>query len=51
MVWGGYAQVRDLYLAAAVVTRYNPAIKTVDQRLCRVGKAKKVASSPAYGNC
>ena len=26
-----------------VATRYNPAIKTFYQRLCGVGKAKKVA--------
>jgi len=30
-------------LAAVVVARYNPAIKTVYQRLCGVGKVKKVA--------
>jgi hypothetical protein len=32
-----------LYLAAVVVTRYNPAIKIVYQWLCGVCKAKKVA--------
>jgi len=44
MVWGGRAQVRaTLYMAAIVATRYNPVIKTFYQRLCGVGKAKKVA--------
>jgi len=35
MRWGGRAQVR--------ATGYNPAIKTYYQRLCGLGKAKKVA--------
>lgn len=44
MVWGGRAQVRaTLYMAAIVATRYNPTIKTFYQRLCGLGKAKKVA--------
>ena len=44
IVWGGRAQVRaTLYMAAIVATRYNPAIKTFYQRLCGMGKAKKVA--------
>jgi transposase len=44
MVWGGRAQVRaTLYMAAVVATRHNPAIKTFYQRLCGLGKAKKVA--------
>ena len=30
-------------MAALVATRYNPAIKTFDQRLCQAGKAKKLA--------
>ena len=30
-------------MAAIVATRYNPAIKTFYQRLCGLGKAKKVA--------
>ena len=43
-VWGGRAQVRaTLYMAAIVATRYNPVIKTFYQRLCGLGKAKKVA--------
>ena len=43
--WPGTGSRRSgiLYLAAVVVTRYNPAIKTVYQRLCGVGKVKKVA--------
>ena len=44
MVWGGRAQVRaTLYMAAVVATRHNPAITTFYQRLCGLGKAKKVA--------
>lgn len=44
MVWGGRAQVRaTLYMAALVATRYNPVIKAFYQRLCGLGKAKKVA--------
>lgn len=44
MVWGGRAQVRaTLYMAAVVATRYNPTIKMFYQRLCGLGKAKKVA--------
>ena len=44
MVWGGRAQVRaTLYMAAIVATRYNPMIKAFYQRLCGLGKAKKVA--------
>jgi hypothetical protein len=36
-----------LYLAAVVATRYNNSvIKTVDQPLCGVGKAKKAARIP-----
>ena len=35
MVWGERAQVR--------ATLCNPAIKTFYQRLCELGKAKKVA--------
>ena len=52
MVWGGRAQVRaTLYMAAIVATRYNPVIKTFYQRLCGVGKAKKVALVAVCGNC
>jgi transposase len=44
MVWGGRAQVwATLYMATIVATRYNPTIKTFYQRLCGLGKAKKVA--------
>ena len=32
-----------MYMAAIVATRCNPVIKTFYQRLCRLGKAKKVA--------
>ena len=43
-VWGGRAQVRAvLYMSAIVAARFNPVIRTFYQRLCRVGKAKKVA--------
>jgi transposase len=43
MVWGGRAQVpATLYMATIVATGYNPAVKTFYQRLCGLGKAKKV---------
>ena len=43
-VWGGRAQVcAVLYLSAIVSARFNPVIRTFYQRLCRAGKAKKVA--------
>lgn len=43
-VWGGRAQVRvALYMAAIVAARFNPVIRVFYQRLCAVGKAKKVA--------
>jgi transposase len=43
-VWGGRAQVRTaLYMATLVATRFNPVIQAFYQRLCAVGKAKKVA--------
>lgn len=43
-VWGGRAQVRAvLYMNAIVAARFNPVIRTFYQRLCRAGKAKKVA--------
>ena len=43
-VWGGRAQVRAvLYMSAIVAARFNPVIRTFYQRLCRAGKAKKVA--------
>ncbi len=44
MIWGGRAQVRAaLYMATLVATRFNPDIRTFYQRLCGVGKPKKVA--------
>jgi transposase len=43
-IWGGRAQVRAaLYMAALVATRKNPVIRASYQRLCRAGKAKKLA--------
>jgi len=43
-VWGGRRQVRAaLYMAALVASRYNPVIKEFYQRLCSMGKPKKVA--------
>ncbi|MGA6829079.1 IS110 family transposase [Nitrospira sp. NS4] len=43
-VWGGRAQVRmALYMGAIVAARFNPVIRNFYQRLCAVGKAKKVA--------
>jgi len=43
-VWGGRRQVRAaLYMAALVASRYNPVIKEFYQRLCAMGKPKKVA--------
>lgn len=43
-VWGGRAQVRAvLYMSAIVAARFNPVIWAFYQRLCRAGKAKKVA--------
>ena len=43
-VWGGRAQVRAvLYMGAIVAARFNPVIRSFYQRLCRAGKAKKVA--------
>lgn len=43
-VWGGRAQVRAvLYMGALVAARFNPVIRAFYQRLCRAGKAKKVA--------
>jgi transposase len=42
--WGGRAHVRaTLYMSTLVAVRYNPVLKTFYQRLCRAGKAKKVA--------
>jgi transposase len=43
-IWGGRAHVRSIcYMAALVAIRYNPQIKQFYQRLCDVGKQKKVA--------
>jgi len=42
--WGGRASVRAaLYMATLVATRHNPVIRSLYQRLCAAGKAKKVA--------
>lgn len=44
MIWGGRAPVRAaLYMATLVATRFNPVIRAFYQRLCGVGKAKKLA--------
>ena len=43
-VWGGRASIRSaLYMAALVGTRCNPVIRALYQRLCALGKPKKVA--------
>jgi transposase len=43
-IWGGRAHVRaSLYMSTLVAVRYNPVLKTFYERLCRAGKAKKVA--------
>lgn len=43
-VWGGRSSVRaTLYMAALVATKFNPQIKVFYDRLCKAGKAKKVA--------
>jgi len=43
-VWGGRTHVRAvLYMNAIVAARFNPVIHAFYQRLCRAGKAKKVA--------
>lgn len=43
-VWGGRRQVRAaLYMAALVASRHNPVIRAFYQRLCAMGKPKKVA--------
>jgi transposase len=44
MVWGGRSSVRRvLYMSTLAATRYNPIIRAFYQRLCKEGKAKKVA--------
>jgi transposase len=43
-VWGGRGSVRSaLYMATLAATRFNPQIKMFYERLCKAGKAKKVA--------
>jgi transposase len=43
-VWGGRARVRAaLYMAALVAARHNPTLREFYERLCAVGKPKKVA--------
>jgi transposase len=43
-IWGGRARVRAaLYMAALVASKHNHEIKTLYERLCAAGKAKKVA--------
>jgi transposase len=43
-VWGGRGRIRGaLYMAALVATRCNPVIKAFYQRLCSLGKPKKLA--------
>ncbi|HWE26498.1 MAG TPA: IS110 family transposase, partial [Polyangia bacterium] len=43
-VWGGRASVRKaLYMATLSATRSNPLIRRFYQRLCQLGKPKKVA--------
>jgi transposase len=42
--WGGRAHVRaTLYMSTLVAVRYHPVLRAFYQRLCRAGKAKKVA--------
>jgi transposase len=43
-IWGGRASVRAaLYMATLVASRHNPVVRSFYERLCAVGKAKKVA--------
>lgn len=43
-VWGGRGRIRGaLYMAALVATRCNPVIRAFYQRLCSLGKPKKLA--------
>jgi transposase len=43
-IWGGRAHVRaTLYMGTLVAVRHNPVLKAFYERLCRVGKVKKVA--------
>ena len=44
MIWGGRPPVRAaLYMSTLVTTRLNPLIRAFFERLCGVGKAKKLA--------
>lgn len=43
-VWGGRRRVRQaLYMATLTATRHNPRLRAFYQRLCAVGKPKKLA--------
>lgn len=43
-IWGGRAGVRSvLYMATLAATRFNPTIRAFYQRLCKLGKLRKVA--------
>lgn len=43
-IWGGRVTVRSaLYMAALVATRHNKKIRDYYQKLCKLGKPKKVA--------
>jgi transposase len=43
-IWGGRAAVRSvLYMATLAATRFNPTIRAFYQRLCKLGKLRKVA--------
>lgn len=43
-IWGGRSHVRAaLFMNALVASRFNPVIKAFYQRLCALGKPKKVA--------
>lgn len=43
-MWGGRASGRTiLYMATAIATRHNPAIRAFHTRLCRWDKLQKVA--------
>ena len=44
MIWGGRIEVRNaLYMVALVASRHNSVIKPYYEKLCKKGKAKKVA--------
>jgi transposase len=43
-IWGGRTSVRNvLYMATLAATRFNPTIRAFYQRLCKLGKLRKVA--------